>query len=96
MAGLIRELSAALEYGRAAGVRARIEFWLFLKSEQVQVTDALRRELNFTFPERSALKDVLSSVGPSMQFQDALPAPRERFLVSAYFGATPFDGAAFQ
>ncbi|RKH68271.1 hypothetical protein [Corallococcus llansteffanensis] len=96
LTGLIRELSAALDYGRASGVRPRIELGLFMPAEQVEVTERSQMRWASTFSERLEPKETLSSFGPSLEFEEVLREPTERLTFSGFFDRTRMGGASFQ
>ncbi|RKH05792.1 hypothetical protein [Corallococcus carmarthensis] len=99
--GLVRELTAALNHGRASGVRARIEFMLKLPGEAFAVQDGPANvALTTTFAEPSSvedsrLSDALTSFGPALEFQEQLPEPQDRLSWSGIFDTTRFDSSRF-
>jgi hypothetical protein len=98
---LVRELTAALNHGRASGVRARVEFMLKLPREAFDVRESpAQMALSTTFPEPSSIhdsriSDALTSFGPALEFQEQLPEPEDRLSWSGRFDATRFDTSRF-
>lgn len=101
--GLVRELSAALNHGRAAGVRWRIELTLPLPSEQVSLRESpAHTELSLSFPPRGdkeglQLTDALVAFGPSLHLTEQVPSPNDNRLTWAgFFDSTRFDTSRFK
>jgi hypothetical protein len=94
---LVRELTATLNYGRASGVRARIEFMLTLPPEEVSVDESpARMALTTTFPEPTGVKDALTSFGQAIKFEEQLPEPDDRLSWSGVFDGTRFETSRFK
>ncbi|MFP2908399.1 hypothetical protein ACLESD_25770 [Pyxidicoccus sp. 3LFB2] len=94
--GLVRELAAALAYGRAAGVRTRIELTLPMPPEVVSVEEGpARQEVSLSFPETLEPKDALTDFGYTIQLSDQLPEPQEELAWDGVFGATRFNTSRF-
>lgn len=94
--GLVRELSAALAYGRAAGVRARIELTLPMPPEVLGVEEGpALREVSLSYPEVLEPKDALVDAGYSLQLNDQVPEPQEKLTWAAVFNATRFNTSSF-
>ncbi|MCP3166505.1 hypothetical protein [Myxococcus qinghaiensis] len=95
--GLVKELAAALEYGRCAGVRTRIEFTLPLPSETLVLSEGpLRMEVTTSFAETLESKDALTSFGSSIELHEQFPEPQEKLAWDGVFSATRFDTSRFQ
>jgi hypothetical protein len=95
--GLIRELAAALRYGRAAGVRTRIELTLPMPAEIVTVQEGpAQMEVSARFAEALPVQDALTSFGPSIEFREQVEEPKEHLSWSGYFNATRFNTSRFQ
>lgn len=96
--GLVRELVAALNYGRAAGVRFLIEFTLPGLTETVTVRDDLPfMELESSFKEKVELQEGVPFLGPVVSFTEQVPEPDDsRLSWSGYFDHTRFDSSRFQ
>ncbi|QSQ23221.1 hypothetical protein JY651_50495 [Pyxidicoccus parkwayensis] len=94
---LVRELTSTLNYGRASGVRARIEFMLTLPAEEVSVEESpAHMALTTTFPESPGVTDALTSFGPAIQFKEQLPEPDDRLSWSGVFDGTRFETSRFK
>jgi hypothetical protein len=94
---LVRELTATLNYGRASGVRARIEFMLTLPPEEVSVDESPARvALTTTFAEPPSVKDALTSFGQAIKFEEQLPEPDDRLSWSGVFDGTRFETSRFK
>jgi len=103
LAGLVRELAATLNYGRAAGVRARIELTLPMPPEAVSVRESLAQlELSLAFPRKEdaeALRvtDALTSFGPTLTLTEQVTPPDDgRLTWSGFFDHTRFDTSRFK
>lgn len=94
--GLVRELAAALSYGRAAGVRTRIELTLPMPSESVSIEEGpARQEVTLSFPEKLEPKDALTDFGYTVQLHDQVPEPQEELSWAGVFDATRFNTSRF-
>jgi hypothetical protein len=99
---LLRELMGALNYGRAAGVQARIAFMLTLPPEVVPVDESpAHLELTTSFREPPGVtdtlaSDALTSFGPAIAFEEQLPEPEDRLSWSGVFNTTRFDTSRFK
>lgn len=96
--GLIRELMAALNYGRAAGTRPLIELLLPNLQETVTLEEGpVRMELSASFSERVQLTESVPSLAPTVSLTDQLPEPDDsRLDWSGFFDHTRFDTSRFQ
>ncbi len=96
--GLVRELVAALNYGRAAGVRFAIEFTLPGLEETVTVTDdLLSTEVASSFTEKVEVEEGVPFLGSLVSFTEQLPEPDDSNLTwSGFFDHTRFDSSRFQ
>ncbi|MFP2927657.1 hypothetical protein ACLESO_21170 [Pyxidicoccus sp. 3LG] len=94
---LVRELTATLNYGRASGVRARIEFMLTLPPEELSVEESpAHLALTTTFAEPPGVTDALTSFGPAIEFKEQLPEPDDQLSWSGFFDGTRFDTSRFK
>lgn len=95
--GLVRELSAALNYGRVAGVRTRVELTLPMPTEVLSIEEGpLRQEVSASFTEALDAKDSLTSFGYAIELHEQVPEPQEQLSWSGIFDATRFDSSRFQ
>ncbi|PTL80168.1 hypothetical protein [Vitiosangium sp. GDMCC 1.1324] len=95
--GLVRDLARALEYGRAAGVRPRIEFTLTLPPEALELAESTARiETSQSFSEALEVKDPIRAVGQAVEFKETLPEMKERLSWSGTFNATRFNTSVFK
>jgi hypothetical protein len=95
--GFVRDLQAALRYGRAAGVRARVGLMLPLAPEAVEIREGpLQIEITTSFAERQDVADELVATGSALDFRDRLPEPRDWLGFDGVFDQTRFDGSRFQ
>ncbi|GHG99760.1 hypothetical protein [Comamonas sp. JC664] len=98
---LVRELTAALNYGRVSGVRARIEFMLTMPREVFAVSESpaqVALESRFAEPfgvNDSPVSDTLTSFGPAIDFEEQLPEPEDRLSWSGFFDTTRFNTSRF-
>lgn len=95
--GLVKELMRALEYGRCAGVRTRIEFTLPLPPEALVASEGpLRMEVDTSLTEKLEPKDALTSFGSTIELHEQFPDPQEKLAWDGVFSATRFDTSRFQ
>lgn len=95
--GLVRELAAALNYGRVAGVRTRVELTLPMPAEVLSIEEGpLRQEVSTSFTDALDTKDSLTSFGYTIELHEQVPEPQEKLSWSGVFGATRFDSSRFQ
>ncbi|WP_141323102.1 hypothetical protein [Myxococcus sp. AB025B] len=95
--GLVQELTAALEYGRCAGVRTRIELTLPMPAEALVAREGpLGVVLEADFSERLVPADALTSFGSHIELHEQFPAPQESLTWGGVFDGTRFDTSRFQ
>ncbi|MCP3099522.1 hypothetical protein LZ198_11640 [Myxococcus sp. K15C18031901] len=96
--GLIQELTAAMEYGRAAGVTARIELTLPMPPEALIAREGpLNMDITTRFTmEEFTVKDALASFGSTIDLHDTFDPPREELSWDGVFDATRFDTSRFK
>ncbi|WP_342374045.1 hypothetical protein NVS55_21790 [Myxococcus stipitatus] len=95
--GLVKELAAALEYGRCAGVRTRIELTLPMPPESLVATEGpLRFEVTASFGETLEATDALTSFGSHISLHEQFPEPQEKLAWDGVFNGTRFDTSRFQ
>jgi hypothetical protein len=94
---LVRELTSTLNYGRASGIRARIEFMLTMPPESVSVDESpMRLALNTSFAESPGVSDDLTSFGQAIEFEEQLPEPDDQLSWSGVFDGTRFETSRFK
>jgi hypothetical protein len=94
--GLVRELAQALAYGRAAGVRTRIELTLPMPHEVVSLQEGpARQDVSLSFPEKLEPKDALTDFGYTIELRDQVPEPREELSWDGVFDVTRFNSSRF-
>jgi hypothetical protein len=96
--GLVRELLAALSYGRAAGVRSVIELTLPNLEETVTVSDGPAfMELSSSFAEQVRATESVPSLAPTLSLKDQVPEIKDsQPTFSGFFDHTRFDTSRFQ
>ncbi|AGC45683.1 hypothetical protein MYSTI_04387 [Myxococcus stipitatus DSM 14675] len=95
--GLVKELAAALEYGRCAGVRTRIELTLPMPSESLLLQERpLQLEVSASFGETLHASDELTSFGSHIALHEQFPEPQEKLTWDGVFNGTRFDTSRFQ
>jgi hypothetical protein len=93
----LRDIHAALAYGRSAGVRATVGVVLPLDPEVVSIEERpLGMTVEVSFAEAQASADRLAAVGPTIELEERLPPPEERFTIGGIHDVTRFDGSRFQ
>jgi hypothetical protein len=97
MIAFFRDIQAALEYGRAAGVRATIGMNPPLAPEALSLADGpLQMTIDVAFAEEQRLEEGVTAVGPSIDFRETLPDADESFYFGGIFDGTRFNGSGFQ
>lgn len=93
---LVRELEWALQYGRAAGVRARVELALPHVHEYVTLSDepSIRAELRLAEAEK--VQESAPSPVPGIALKDTLPPTADPLKFGGLFDITPFNTSVFR
>ncbi|MCE9671262.1 hypothetical protein LY474_25975 [Myxococcus stipitatus] len=95
--GLIQELGAAMEYGRAAGVRVRIELMFPMPAEALVARDVpLSMTIDSSFRDQLTAQEALVSFGSTIELQETFDTPQEELSWDGVFDATRFDTSRFQ
>jgi hypothetical protein len=96
MLAFFRDIQAALEYGRAAGVRATIVMPLPLEPEVLSIREGPPQvAIDAAFADEERIEDRLASVGPSVEFHETLAEPGDSFTFGGIFDETRFNGSGF-
>jgi hypothetical protein len=96
--GLVRELAAVLTYGRAAGVRWRIELMLPMPAEKVSLGESpALMELAASFTSKVKASDALTSFGSTLTLTEQVSEPDDsRLTWSGFFSHTRFNTSRFK
>ncbi|QRN93829.1 hypothetical protein JRI60_32305 [Archangium violaceum] len=96
--GLVRELAAALTYGRAAGVRWRIELILPMPAEEVSLGESpALMELATSFTEEARATDSPIAVAPNLILTEQVgELDDSRLTWSGFFDHTRFNTSRFK
>lgn len=91
----VRWLERALDYGRAAGVRARVELALPYIRERLDVSDDLSFAPDVAFADHQPIAELAPPPAIGILLVDALPPTAESLTFDGHFDATYFDTSLF-
>ncbi len=91
-----RDIRAALEYGRAAGVRATVAFSLDLQPEVVTMSENFGMTVDLAFSENEPMVDHPPSFVGSVELVDSFQEPTEHLDFGGIFNRTRFDSSWIQ
>lgn len=95
--GFYRDVFAALEYGRAAGIRATVGLTLPLETEVLEVLEGpMQSIVNLSFAEDQTTSDELTAVGTSIEILEQIDPPEEYLTFGGIFNTTYFDNSRFE
>lgn len=95
--GFYRDILAALEYGRAAGIRATMGLTLPLARETVTIVEGpMQMRVDMSFTEQQPSTDELTSIGPIIEVKEQLEAPDEYLTFGGIFNTTYFNNSRFE
>lgn len=93
--GLADELTGAIEYGRAAGVRGRLELALPTQREPVTFSDRFGLDATWSPREPVAVDDARLGLDASLTVMEPDLSPEERFATPARFDEHRFNHGLF-
>ena len=93
---LVRELEWALCYGRAAGVRSRVELALPHVHEELELAETLTMRADLRNAETEQLAESAPSPVPGVALKDTLTPPDDPLKFGGIFDTTPFDTSLFK
>ncbi|HRI66528.1 MAG TPA: hypothetical protein PK156_19905 [Polyangium sp.] len=91
-----RDIRAALEYGRAAGVRATVAFSLDLQPEVVTMSENFAMTVDLALSENEPMVDHPPSFIGSVELVDSFQEPTEHLDFGGIFNRTRFDSSWIQ
>ncbi len=96
LAAFVRELEWALAYGRAAGIRARVELALPHVSESLALADATHLAITDRFREDQPISESILPPMPGVDLGETLPEIGDPLYFGGLFDATLFEASLFQ
>jgi hypothetical protein len=98
LAVLVRELGRALDYGRAAGVRAHVELSFVMPSESLAISEsAVAIATTQTFTDAETASDAMYNFGQLIDFDEQVPPiDDDRITWTGLFDGTRFETSIFQ
>jgi hypothetical protein len=96
LGAFVRGLEWALAYGRAAGVRSRVELALPHVHERLQLRDELTLQASAGFTDAAPISESAPPPTPGIGLTDTLEPPTDDALsFGGLFNTTPFDTSLF-
>lgn len=96
LSAFVRELERMLNYGRAAGIHARVELALPHVEERMTLSDSLTFETDVHLLEDQPIGEEAPPPEIGVLLFDTVPAPGDQSLVfEGHFNATYFDTSIF-
>jgi hypothetical protein len=96
LAAFVRELEWALAYGRAAGIRARVELALPHVSESLTLADIASMSVTDLFSEHQPISETILPPMPGIDLSETLPELGDPLYFGGLFDATVFETSLFQ
>ncbi|MBK7828163.1 hypothetical protein [Nannocystis sp.] len=96
LAAFVRELEWALNYGRAAGIRARVELALPQVSEALELSDALGLRVDLPLAEAQPIGEVVPAPTAGIHIVETLPETNDPLYFGGLFDTTLFETSLFQ
>lgn len=96
LGAFVRELEWALNYGRAAGIRARVELALPHVSESLDLGDAPTVAVEARMDEYQPIGESLPPPSPGFHIDETLPEIRDPLFFGGFYDETRFDTSLFQ
>jgi hypothetical protein len=95
LAAFVRELEWALGYGRAAGVRTRVELAMPHVHERLEIVDELTILATGSFAEAETIVEFAPAPTPGIGLKDTLDEPADALSFGGIFDITPFETSLF-
>jgi hypothetical protein len=95
LSAFVRELERVLHYGRAAGVRARVELALPHVEERLTLSDDLSFAPDVHLRDDQPIGEEAPPPEIGVLLSDELPEPGESLVFEGHFNATYFDTSIF-
>lgn len=95
LGAFVRELEWALNYGRAAGIRARVELALPHVSESLDLGDAHTTTVEVSLAEQQPIGEDLPPPTPGVHIDESLPEIADPLFFGGHFNETLFDTSLF-
>lgn len=93
----LRDIQAAIEYGRAAGVRATVGMMLSFPTETLSVDDRpLSKTLDIKLAESQAIHDAVPQLGSKLKLEEQLTQAEDRFRFGGIYNVTRYDDSSFR
>ena len=96
LAAFVRELDWALNYGRAAGIRARVELALPHVSESLDLGDTLTTAATVAMREDQKISEYVPAPTAGIHIDESLPPISDPLVFGGLYDATLFDTSLFQ
>ena len=96
LSAFVRELEWALQYGRAAGVRCRVELALPHVHETLELADAVALRVEARHRETGSVGESAPSPVPGIALKDTITPPADPLKFGGIFGETRFDTSLFE
>jgi hypothetical protein len=95
LSAFVRELERVIDYGRATGIRARVELALPHVEERLTLSDSLSFETVTYFADDQPIDEQAPPPEIGILLFDKLPEPGESLVFEGHFNATYFDTSIF-
>ena len=95
LGAFVRGLEWALAYGRAAGIRSRVELALPHVHERLLLRDELTLRAAAGFREAAPIQESAPPPTPGIGLTDTLKPPTDALSFGGLFDTTPFDTSLF-
>lgn len=95
LGAFVRALEWALAYGRAAGIRTRVELALPHVHERLELGDEPSVRVDAGFAEAESIKESAPPPAPGIGLKDTLTPPTDALSFGGLFDTTPFDTSLF-
>lgn len=95
LATFVRELEWALNYGRAAGIRARVELALPHVSESLTLADEFRFTATVAMAESQPIGEDVPAPTTGIHISDFIPTIKDPLVFGGLYDTTRFDTSMF-
>ena len=96
LAAFVRELEWALNYGRAAGIRARVELALPHVAETLELGDRLAILADLPLAEHQPIGEVVPAPTAGIHIVETVPETHDPLYFGGLFDITRFETSLFQ